>query len=65
MAKCKHTAHMRAHTEVKTTIQTSIAVFVNILEIYEIQMVASVYFLKTTHTHISQNNNKNPNSSIC
>lgn len=54
MAKCKHTAHVRAHTEVKTTIKTSIAVFVNILEIHEIQMVASVYFLKTTHTHKSK-----------
>lgn len=54
MAKCKHTVHVRAHREVKTTIKTSIAVFVNILEIYEIQMVASVYFLKTTHTHKSK-----------
>lgn len=54
MAECKHTVHVRAHTEVKTTIKTSIAVFVNILEICEIQMVASVYFLKTTHTHKSK-----------
>lgn len=50
MAKCKHTVHACANTEVKTTIKTPTAVFVNILEIYEIQMAASMYFLKTRHT---------------